>query len=151
MRAILWTLRGQHPTRVFTYVAQRTRLVRRVGGVERVVKGHRYPLTASGFKTAWRRSRAKAGIKKFRNHDLRHDFATRLYDETGDIFAVQNAMGHADVKTTMRYVHRRKSKVNAAIAKIGQTRLRKIAAQSPHQSPRQTSEASNKPLQRKAK
>jgi integrase len=56
-----------------------------------------YPITAAGFKTAWRRSNAKAGINKFRNHDLRHAFGTALYDLTGDIYAVQDAMGHADV------------------------------------------------------
>jgi len=98
LHAILWPLVGHHPTRAFTYVAQRTRKVTRKGASERIVKGQRYPLTASGFKTAWRRSKSKAGIKKFRNHDLRHAFGTALYDETGDIYAVQDAMGHADVK-----------------------------------------------------
>jgi hypothetical protein len=52
---------------VFTYIAQKTR--------EGRVRGKRYPITASGFKTAWRRPRAKAGladgINPLRNHDLR--------------------------------------------------------------------------------
>jgi integrase len=151
LRTILWPLRGHHPTRVFTYVAKRTRTVKRGAGDERVVKGKRYPLTPSGFKTAWRRAKKAAGIKKFRNHDLRHDFATKLYDETGDIYAVQNAMGHADVKTTMRYVHRRKGAVNTAIAEIAKTRLRKAPAKSPHQSPHRTIAKAKKPLQRKRK
>ena len=82
--------------------------------------------SAAGFKSAWRRARAKAGITKFRNHDLRHAFGTALYEETGDIYAVQKAMGHADVKTTMRYVHRRQATVNEAIAEIAKNRLRKV-------------------------
>jgi integrase len=125
--AILWPLMGHDPTRVFTYVAQRTLLMKRPDGLlDKRVKGQRYPITASGFKTEWKRAKAKAGIKKFRNHDLRHAFGTALYDETGDIYAVQNAMGHADVKTTMRYVHRRQAKVNVAIAEIAKNRLRKV-------------------------
>jgi integrase len=134
-----------------TYVAQRTRTVtRKDGTVEKIIKGKRYPITAAGFKTAWRRSKAKAGIKKFRNHDLRHAFGTALYDETGDIYAVQDAMGHADVKTTMRYVHRRRAKVNAAIAEIAKNRLRKIdAKKSPQKSP-PVAAKTKKPLRRRA-
>jgi integrase len=151
LRAILWPLRGNHPTRVFTYVGKRTRIVERETGPERVIAGRHYPLTASGFKTAWRRAKKAAGIKKFRNHDLRHDFATKLYDETGDIYAVQNAMGHADVKTTMRYVHRRKGAVNAAIAEIAKKRLRKVPAKGPHQTPHHSVTKANKPLRRRHK
>ena len=136
LRAILWPLRGHDPRWVFTYVAKRTTTVRRKNGADKVVAGKRYHLTPSGFKTTWRRSTAKAGLWKFRNHDLRHDFATKLYDETGDIYAVQDALGHADVKTTMRYVHRRKDRVNAAIVEIGKTRLRKVVVEkSPPKSP----------------
>jgi integrase len=140
---------------VFTYVARRTRTVSRKDGegqvvAEKVVAGKRYPISPSGFKTAWRRAKAKAGIKKFRNHDLRHAFGTALYDETGDIYAVQDAMGHADVKTTMRYVHRRRAKVNSAIAKIAKNRLRKIGSEkSPPKSPTMPAKA-KKSLQRKA-
>ncbi|MGB6955068.1 tyrosine-type recombinase/integrase [Bradyrhizobium sp.] len=117
---------GYHPNRVFTYVAQRTLYMKRAGGLlDKRVKGQRYPITAAGFKTAWRRATAKAGIRKFRNHDLRHAFGTALYDETGDIYAVQDAMGHADVKTTMRYVHKRPEAINTAITAISKNRLRK--------------------------
>jgi integrase len=151
LHAILWPLIGHHTARVFTYLAQRTRTVtRKDGSAEKIIKGMRYPITAAGFKTAWQRSKAKAGIKKFRNHDLRHAFGTALYDETGDIYAVQDAMGHADVKTTMRYVHRRQAKVNAAIATIAINRLRKIDAKnSPQKSPTVATTA-KKPLRGRA-
>jgi len=151
LHSILWPLMGHHTTRVFTYVAQRTRTVtRKDGTVEKIIKGKRYPITAAGFKTAWRRSKAKAGIKKFRNHDLRHAFGTALYDETGDIYAVQDAMGHADVKTTMRYVHRRQAKVNAAIAAIAKNRLRKIDAKKSPLKPPLAAAKTKKPSRRRA-
>lgn len=35
----------------------------------------------------------------------RHDFGTRVLNETGNLKAVMEVMGHKDVKTAMRYQH----------------------------------------------
>jgi integrase len=98
VREILWPLRGHHPEFVFTYVAERTR------GAARVM-GQRYPLTVSGVKTLWRRIRKAAGVIGFRFHDFRHDFASKLLRETGNLKLVQRALNHRDLKTTARYAH----------------------------------------------
>ena len=37
-------------------------------------------------------------------HSLRKSFAQRLYDKTGDIFAVQEMLGHKSVTTTQKYL-----------------------------------------------
>ncbi len=37
-------------------------------------------------------------------HSLRKNFAQRLYDRTGDIFAVQEMLGHKAVSTTQKYL-----------------------------------------------
>ena len=37
-------------------------------------------------------------------HSLRKSFAQRLYDRTGDIFAVQEMLGHKSVATTQKYL-----------------------------------------------
>ncbi len=37
-------------------------------------------------------------------HSLRKSFAQRLYDHTGDIFAVQEMLGHKNVATTQKYL-----------------------------------------------
>ena len=36
-------------------------------------------------------------------HKLRKTYGTELYNETGDIFLVAQALGHSDVNTTKQY------------------------------------------------
>ncbi|MDO5603400.1 MAG: tyrosine-type recombinase/integrase [Oscillospiraceae bacterium] len=38
-------------------------------------------------------------------HMFRHSFATYLWDNCGDIYAVKNILGHSCIQTTERYVH----------------------------------------------
>jgi len=52
------------------------------------------------IKTAFTRAGLPAST---RFHDLRHTFASWLLAEGGDLRMVQEALHHADVKTTMRY------------------------------------------------
>jgi integrase len=114
VRAILWPLRGHHVEHVFTYVAKRTR-----GGR---MKGHRYPLTYSGAKIAWRRLRKRAGIVGFRFHDFRHDIGTKLLRETGNLKLVQKALNHSDIKTATKYAHVLTDEVAAALEQLQQSR-----------------------------
>lgn len=47
----------------------------------------------------------KAGLNgKLATHSMRKSFAQRLYEQTGDIFAVQELLGHKDVGTTQKYL-----------------------------------------------
>jgi integrase len=112
--SILWPLRGHHPERVFTYVAQRTRAGH--------VKGQRYPLTVSGAKSQWRRLRKKAGVENFRFHDIRHDVGTKLLRDTGNLKLVQRALNHADIKTTTRYAHVLDEEVAEALEQFQKSR-----------------------------
>lgn len=47
----------------------------------------------------------QAKIKDLRFHDLRHTAATRMVASGIDLVVVQEILGHADIKTTMRYSH----------------------------------------------
>ncbi len=115
IRAILWPLQGHHPELVFTYIAQRT-----LKG--RMIEGGRYPMTMSGVKTRWRRLRKAAGVADFRFHDFRHDFATKLLRQTGNLKLVSKALNHRDLKTTSRYAHVLDEDIAAAIEQAAQSR-----------------------------
>lgn len=95
---LLWELRDNHPVAVFTYVVQATRKHLKL------VRGERRPITIEGFKTAWRRYRAGAGVEDFRLHDTRHTAATRTL-RTGNLKVVQQMLGHEDIATTAKYAH----------------------------------------------
>lgn len=60
----------------------------------------------------------KAGIIKFRWHDLRHTFASRLVMAGVDLRQVQEFMGHKSIETTMRYAHLAPEHGKAAIEKL---------------------------------
>lgn len=94
---LLWAMKNDHPTAVFTYVAKKTR-----DGRER---GKRYPITIEGFKTAWRRGPRDGAVEDFRFHDTRHTAATRLVRTTGNLRLAQRLLGHKDITTTTRYAH----------------------------------------------
>jgi integrase len=61
-------------------------------------------LDGSALRRRYGRALDRAGLRRLRFHDLRHTFGTRMIAKT-DIRRVQEWMGHADIQTTMRYLH----------------------------------------------
>ena len=51
-------------------------------------------------------------------HSLRKSFAQRLYDRTGDIFAVQEMLGHKSVATTQEYLGVNYASVREAVEEM---------------------------------
>jgi integrase len=57
------------------------------------------------IRTAFTTALTRAGIKAFRFHDLRHTFASHFVMRGGSPRALQEILGHADYKMTLRYSH----------------------------------------------
>jgi integrase len=58
----------------------------------------------SRLRRRYKTARKTAGLPELRFHDLRHCFGSLAIDKAS-IVQVQHWMGHADVQTTMRYLH----------------------------------------------
>lgn len=61
-------------------------------------------LDGSALRRRYTEALKRAGLQPLRFHDLRHVFGTRMIAKA-DIRRVQEWMGHADIQTTMRYLH----------------------------------------------
>ena len=61
----------------------------------------------------------KLGIENKNVYTLRHSFATRFYNATNDIKTLSELLGHADIKTTYRYIYtddsRKRQGVNSLV------------------------------------
>jgi integrase len=63
----------------------------------------------------YRGTRDRAGLRPLRFHDLRHTFGSLAVDGGASLVQVQAWMGHADVGTTMRYLHSKRRTEDAAL------------------------------------
>jgi integrase/recombinase XerC len=52
-------------------------------------------------------------------HSLRHTFATRLYEKTGDLYLVQRALGHRNITTTEVYARVSDERLRRAVCASG--------------------------------
>jgi integrase len=94
------------------------------GGDEDLVFAHPQlgvALDGSKVSRRFKEACAEAGVRQIRFHDLRHTFATRLAASGQPLRAIQEFLGHADMKTTQIYAHYAPSShevqmVNAAFA-----------------------------------
>ena len=114
VQAILDQCKGHHAEFVFTYVCKRP-----LKGQKRST---RYPITAEGAKSQWRRLVKRAKVDNFRFHDIRHDVATKLLRQTGNLKLVQRALNHSDIKTTTKYAHVMDEEVADALVLMSQSR-----------------------------
>lgn len=76
------------------------------------------PATLAPFVTvyySWDTARKQAGLPELRMHDLRHSFASFLVNAGRSLYEVQELLGHADIRTTSRYAHLSRERLNAAV------------------------------------
>jgi len=78
-----------------------------------VIRGRK--LDGDALSARYRKARDRAGLRPLRFHDLRHTFGSLAVDGGASIVQVQAWMGHADSKTTMRYLHTKRRTEDAAL------------------------------------
>jgi integrase len=73
------------------------------------------PLRQSFCGTVLHRICREAGLRKIGWHTLRHTFASTLVKKGISLKAVQELLGHSDIRMTMRYAHLSQSELRSAI------------------------------------
>lgn len=84
-----------------------------------------------GAKTLWRAVRELSADSKLHPHLLRHSFALGLLESARDIRLVAQALGHSDVRVTMRYTERNEREVAEALERARKRGKRSILGKKP--------------------
>ncbi len=68
-----------------------------------------------GIFCSWDAARQRADLGYLRIHDLRHSFASFLVNAGRSLYEVQEILGHADIRTTSRYAHLSRERLQEAV------------------------------------
>jgi site-specific recombinase XerD len=78
--------------------------------------GERINCLRRGFEVAVKRAKLPADLHQ---HDLRHRRVTTWLAAGGDAVKVKEAMGHADLRTTMDYTHLVRENLRSLVDSVG--------------------------------
>jgi integrase len=66
-------------------------------------RGERVPITYAALRRATDTALKRAGVKDFRRHDLRHDFASKLLRSTKNLKLVSEKLHHSSIALTAKF------------------------------------------------
>lgn len=90
------------------------------------------PLGYEAIKSTFDRLAKRSGVTRLHPHLLRHTAATRVLANGADLHTVQRLLRHADIRTTLRYLHlvpeqlQEKMRLFSPLAEIGESRRRMV-------------------------
>jgi len=86
-----------------------------------------FPMHLSAIRQICQQIRKKVGLAKpVTPHVFRHSYATRLLDDGTDLRTIQLLLGHADLKTTARYLHVSERRFQTAPSPLDALPIREI-------------------------
>ncbi len=100
------TSKGEEPSFAWVNKPLREILDRRVklGGEWLFATAKGTPYSQSGIRGVLSRARDRAGLRKFRLHDLRRSAATILCERSKSVPRAKELLHHKSIETTMRYI-----------------------------------------------
>ncbi|MBI2148969.1 tyrosine-type recombinase/integrase [Candidatus Woesearchaeota archaeon] len=72
---------------------------------QHLYKKYKITMKRTKFYSIEKKNKKGHSLSRYNFHTLRHTYATMLWEKTGDIYAVKQALGHNDLETTMIYTH----------------------------------------------
>lgn len=95
---------------------------------------HGNPMCPKSLRLVCTHAGQRAGIQKpVHPHVFRHSFATHLLDQGTDLRTIQVLLGHADLRTTARYLRVSTQRLQAIASPLDTLALRSMAPSEDHQ------------------
>ncbi len=96
---------GKKTVHLGTPAVECLQTAQRIHGNPWVITGTLPGKSLSDMQPFWQRTRARAGLKDVRIHDLRHTFASTAVASGQGLPMIGKLLGHTQVQTTARYAH----------------------------------------------